>query len=135
MGILLGIDYGDKRIGLAVSDPDKKLARRHSTLPNNQKTIETLKEIIREEGVEAIVLGIPVGFRGESAQTKKVEDFAAILEKELSIPIKRMNEIFTSKMAEENLTSSGTKNIKEILDQEAARIILQDYMNSLRPGK
>lgn len=129
MSVILGIDYGDKRIGLALSDPEETLARRFLTLENSPQAIADLEEIIRENGVGKIVMGIPLGFSGVSEQTKKVEAFLAKLEAEIEIPIARMNEIFTSKMAQENLISSGVKDLKAVLDQEAARIILQDYLD------
>lgn len=132
MGVFLGIDYGEKRIGLSVSDPEKKLARRYLTIVNDEKTLDNLKNIIQKEGVEKIILGIPVGFAGETSQSAKIRNFESVLEKEISIPIEKMNEVLTSKIARENLASSGVKNIEEIIDQEAARIILQDYLDFIK---
>lgn len=134
MSITLGIDYGEKRIGLALSDPEEKLARRFFTLGNTSKAVSDLREIIEKEKVEKIVIGLPLGFHGESGQTRTVEGFISILRKEVCIPVETMNEVLTSKMAEDNLLKAGIKNVKEILDQEAARIILQDYLNVKNRG-
>jgi len=135
MSILLGIDYGDKRIGLALSDPEGTLARRLLTLENDGQAVQRLGELIREHGVEGIVMGIPLGFSGASEQTAKVEAFIGRLEQALELPIARMNEILTSKMAQENLQGAGVKDIKAVLDQEAARIILQDYLDVRKRGE
>lgn len=132
MAVMLGIDYGEKRIGLALSDPQEKLARRFLTLKNKgcSSTIKELKKIIETEKVEKIVIGIPVGFSGESEQTRTVKNFISFIEKNINLPLETMNEVLTSRMAQENLIKAGMKNIKEALDQEAARIILQDYLGS-----
>jgi len=129
MGTYLGIDFGDKRVGLALSDPEKKLARRFVTLNNSSGLVTELEEVIRNENVERIIMGIPLAARGETEQTKKVRKFISDFQKEVDIPIEGMNEIMTSKMARENLIGSGVKDIKAVLDQEAARIILQDYLD------
>lgn len=128
---ILGIDYGDKKIGLAISDETGKLASRFLTLGNKslEGLAEAIKKIISEKNIEKIIVGVPVGFRGASDQTKKTRKFAAELKKHIKIPLIESNEVFTSKMAEENLRKAGAKNIKEIVDQEAARIILQDYLD------
>lgn len=132
MGIMLGVDYGDKRIGLALSDPEEKLARRFLTLINNGKTDEVISkmgDIIEKENVVKIIMGIPIGLSGASDQTHKVEKFLELLQIKINIPVDTINEVFTSKMAEDNLRSAGIKDIKAVLDQEAARIILQDYLD------
>ena len=130
---ILSIDHGDKRIGLAISDENEKLASRFLTLENRsqKRSIAEIKKIILEKNIQKIVIGIPIGLRGESAQTKNIREFSAELSENISIPIIEINEVFTSKMAEENLLQSGVKgmNIKEVIDQEAARIILQDYLD------
>lgn len=131
MSIILGIDYGGKRIGLALSDPEEKLARRFFTLINSSQVVSDLEKIIGDEKVEKVVIGLPVGFNGESEQTRKVETFINVFQKNINIPVIKVNEVLTSKMAMENLRNAGVKDIKEILDQEAARIILQDYLNHL----
>ena len=131
MSIILGIDYGDKRIGLSLSDPEEKLARRFYTLINEgeEKVLEAIIEEIEKENIEKVVIGLPLGFSGESDQTRKVEKFIGILGENVTIPIIKVNEVLTSKMAQENLLNAGVKDIKGILDQEAARIILQDYLD------
>jgi putative holliday junction resolvase len=131
---ILGIDYGDRRIGLAISDREEKLASRFLTVENRnlEKSIEAIKNIITKENVEKIIVGLPVGLKMKSEQTEKTRLFIGELKQKINLSIIEANEVFTSKMAEENLLNAGVKRgeIKNIIDQEAARIILQDYLNS-----
>ncbi|MEA2097575.1 MAG: Holliday junction resolvase RuvX [Patescibacteria group bacterium] len=131
---ILSIDYGNKKIGLAISDINKKLASRFLTLKNKslKSSIEEIKDIITDKEIGEIVVGLPVGLKAESSQTRKTNRFIDYLAEEISIPIKKINEVFTSKMAEENLRRAGIKSeeIKKVIDQEAARIFLQDYLDS-----
>ena len=130
---ILSIDHGDKKTGLAISDKNEKLASRFLTVENksSDNLIKEIKKIILEKNISKIILGIPIGFKGESAQTQNIKGFSAKLSDNIEIPIIEINEIFTSKMAEENLRKAGVKSeqIKKIIDQGAARIILQDYLN------
>ena len=130
---ILSIDHGEKRVGLAISDENEKLASRFLTVENKSldNLIKKIKNVVLEKNISKIILGIPIGFKGESAQTRNIKGFSANLSENIDIPIIEINEIFTSKMAEENLKKAGIKseNIKEIIDQEAARIILQDYLD------
>jgi len=132
---ILGIDYGDRRIGLAISDREEKLASRFLTIENRtlEKSIEIIKNIIIKENIEKIIIGLPVGLKMESEQTGKTRLFIKELRQKINLSIIEANEVFTSKMAEENLLSAGVKReeIKSIIDQEAARIILQDYLDSI----
>ena len=127
---ILSIDYGEKRIGLAVCDKKEVLASRFLTLENKslEKSIKEIKKIILEENIKKIVVGIPIGFKNKSEQTKIIEKFIGKLEKNISIPIIKINEIFTSKMAKKNLREAGVKDVKKVIDQEAARIILESYL-------
>ena len=130
---ILSIDHGDKKVGLAISDENKKLASHFLTIENKSlgNLIKEIENIVSENNVSKIILGIPIGFKGSSAQTQNIKKFSAKLSGNINIPIIEMNEIFTSKMAEENLRKAGIKggDIKKIIAQEAARIILQDYLN------
>ena len=130
---ILSIDHGNKKTGLALSDENEKLASRFLTVKNksSKNLIKEIKKIVLEKNVSKIILGIPIGFKGESAQTQNIKKFSAKLSGNIEIPIIEVNEIFTSKIAEENLRNAGVKSeeIKKIIDQEAARIILQDYLD------
>ncbi len=130
---ILGIDYGDRKIGLAISDANQKLASCLLTFENKslESSVLNIKDIVSKESVVKIIAGIPVGLKVESEQGRKTKKFINLLIKKIHIPVIKMNEVFTSKIAEENLLNAGVKRekIKEIIDQEAARIILQDYLD------
>jgi putative Holliday junction resolvase len=129
----LGIDYGRKRIGVAVSDPDGRMAFPHSTV----RTPEEAAAIAKREGVGAVVIGLPIPFRAQpSAQTRAVRAFAARLKRALQLPMAFENEVFTTKLAERHTP-------EENADASAAALILQSYldrkkheariMNTVRP--
>ncbi len=130
---ILGIDYGDKRIGLAISDEGGRLASRFLTLKNNtiEDSIKRFKQIISVNNIEKIIIGVPAGFNKDTEQTLKTKVFIKILREQMKIPVIEINEIFTSKMAEKNLRDNkmNSEKIKNIIDQEAARIILQDFLD------
>ena len=89
---ILSIDYGEKRIGLAVCDKKEVLASRFLTLENKslEKSIEEIKKIILEENIKKIVVGIPIGFKNKSEQTRIIEKFISKLKKNVNIPIIRI---------------------------------------------
>ncbi|OGF74493.1 hypothetical protein A3J56_00970 [Candidatus Giovannonibacteria bacterium RIFCSPHIGHO2_02_FULL_46_20] len=132
----LGIDYGDKRIGTAISDEEGKFAfpklvisRPRRALPLAGGTlsvvIEKLNTLIQENKIKTIVVGLPQNFKGEDTQqTKKVRVFAEKLTKELGVEIVFENEILTSKQVDKNGGAT-----KEMQDAAAAALILQGYLD------
>ena len=115
----LGIDYGEKRIGLALSDPEAKIAFPHSTVAN----IPDILKVIKDEGAGEIVVGLPYSLDGsESKQAEVIRGFAAELKSAVELPIVFENELFTSKIAE--ATSS-----REHTDAAAAALILQSFLD------
>lgn len=130
---IISIDYGDRRTGLAISDESGKIARRFMTIENEGEDdlIREIITILLEEKVSAVVVGVPVGLNAESDQTRKTNHFIMELKRMTDVPIESVNEMYTSKMAEKNLLDSGKRGleIKELVDQEAARIILQEYLD------
>jgi putative holliday junction resolvase len=123
MGRILGIDYGEKRIGIAISDPDQTISfERGIWSPKEFK--EKLHEFIQSEEVEKVVLGYPLNMDGEqTAKTREVIAFKEKLEKELSIPVELMDERLSSKMA------SSLMGASKGVDGLAAQIILQHYID------
>ena len=131
MARILAVDFGEKRIGLAISDESKKIAFRYKTIENNsfQKVVAEFQEIIKKENIEKIVFGLPLTLKSaDSETTKKARDFFKKLKKAVSAEMVLSDERFSSKMAKKML--SFQKTTKEIIDQEAARIILEDYLKS-----
>ena len=133
MGRVLGIDYGDSRIGLAMSDPLKIIASPFKTIRNegNEKCLQVFRSLIKEKDVEAIVVGLPMGLKGqETAQTKKVREFADLLYT-FNLPIGLEDERFSSVSAEKSMIQQNIKtgHNKGLIDQRAAAIILQQFLD------
>lgn len=116
----LGIDFGEAKIGLSVADSETRIAFSFGMLKNDKELIENLKNIVEKKEISRIV----VGNAGE-----ETKDFAAMLEKKLNIPIEFQNEMYSTREAQRNLVEKGAKKIKRFDDQEAARIILQSWLD------
>ena len=123
----LGVDYGDKRVGIAVSDEGGIFAFPRAVLQNTGKIFDEIKKICVEEEIEKIIVGVPISFSGgQSAQAGKVFAFVKSLKSYIAIPIENENEIFSTKAALDMGAS------KEKIDQSAAAIILQSYLDRTR---
>lgn len=125
----LGIDYGAKRIGIALSDEGGKIAFPRETLSGDlEKIVEKIAEICEKEKVGRIVVGLPLSFEGrETAQTEETKNFAEKLKKAISLPVESENEILTSRMVERDVKEGRIK--KEKIDAASAAIILQSYLD------
>lgn len=131
---VLGLDYGEKRIGVAVCDELGMTAQGLPTLVRKTKKqdLEILSHWIRDYSVEKIIIGYPLRLDGsEGIQCEKVNRFASLLEKTLLIPVIKWPETLSTKEAEEILISSGVrwKKRKEKVDRLAACLILQNYLD------
>ncbi|MDD5396481.1 MAG: Holliday junction resolvase RuvX [Candidatus Moranbacteria bacterium] len=126
---ILGIDYGQSKIGLAIADEETKMAFAFDTLKNDKDFRSNLKEIVACENVKTIVLGMTKHDKDQQSVQEKL-DFAKMLEKETGIRIEFQEEMFTTKMAQENIKMRGGTNIANLDDQEAARIILQSWLDN-----
>lgn len=120
---VLGIDYGEKRIGLAISDESQTLARELDILPPKQFWA-SINQLISNQEIKLIVLGWPLNMDGQETQkTKEVAEFRSQLEKSSGLPVETADERLSSKMAE---SISGSK---KNLDSLAAQILLQNYLD------
>jgi len=133
MGRLLAIDYGARRIGLALSDPLKMIASPYRTIikKNNTNLIEEIERIIAEEDVELTIIGLPLGMAGQiTEQTKKVEEFVDKLT-DRGIIIKYEDERWSSVAAKRSMKEQNIKSgyNKDLVDQTAAAIFLQQYLD------
>ncbi len=131
---LLAIDYGTKRIGLALCDPLMTFAYPYKTILNSNKVWSELLKIIKEQNVSSIILGYPLKEDGEpGAITKDVLNFKKILEEKFKIEVILRDERYTSSVALEQIKESVTKKSrrmdKGLIDRNAASVILQDYLN------
>ena len=132
---LLGIDYGEKRIGLAITDPLKIFVKPFDTIDNDSiaNVIEKLKLIIKTQQIEKIILGLPVSVSGEeSTKTIEVKDFYNELLKNLDVPINFWDERYSTVEANEFLIKKGVnwKKSRKEIDKIAAAVILKSYLDT-----
>ncbi len=137
---ILGIDFGTKRIGVAVSDPLGFTAQGLQTIEvqNKQKTMEALAKICAEYGVNEIVVGLPVNMNGSMGpKAKETIEWIEKLQTQFSIPIKTWDERLTSLQADKLMIQQGLsrEKQKQQSDRLAATLILQAYLESKRLGK
>ena len=127
----LGIDFGIKRVGLAVSDPDGTLAFPCKTLYRTTRDalFEELAALIEAEGIEVLVLGRPDA-GGDPLILRQIDNFAQSLERRFQLPVHVVDEQLTSHEAELRLRDMGVKAKKQkgIIDQLAATIILETFL-------
>jgi len=120
----IGIDYGKKRVGVAISDEIGDFAYPYGVLVNTKRLVKEILEICKKEGVGEIVIGESLDFKGNKNQIMgDVEKFKAELEKETELPVKYENEFMTSAEA------SRGQGFVDKLDASAAAIILRTYLN------
>lgn len=118
----LGIDYGRKRIGIAISDEDGQIAFPKETV--SEQAIVRIKKIIKEEGIRKVVIGLPKMPDGrETEETHEVRAFADKLRKSVKIPVVFEDELFTTRI----VRGEGMK--KNQTDRSAAALILQSYLD------
>ncbi len=132
---ILGLDYGEKRIGIAVCDELGLTAQGLPTLTRKTKKhdLEILANLIKDYNVEKIVIGYPLRLDGsEGIQCEKVNRFAVLLDAIFCLPVIKWPETLSTKEAEEIMINSGVrwKKRKKIVDKLAACIILQNYLDT-----
>lgn len=136
MARILGIDYGTRRVGLAVTDPLQIIATALTTV-DAKDAMAYIQQYVKDNEVEKILIGYPLDSRGKPTHaTSHVDKFIAELGKKLNhIPVQKWDEAYTSKMAMQTLIQSGIKKKqrrdKKLLDQISATIILQEYLQNL----
>jgi putative holliday junction resolvase len=133
---ILGLDYGEKRIGVSVCDELGLTAQGLPTLIRKTKKhdLEILGNLVKNYQLEKIVIGYPVRLDGsEGIQCEKVNRFKALLEKTFAIPVIKWQETLSTKEAEEILMNSGVRwqKRKKMVDKMAACLILQNYLDSV----
>lgn len=134
MGKLLGVDYGERRIGLATAAEATSLAFPLQTIQYDDITeaIKQIKDICVQEKVTMIIMGLPKDQRGGIGEkAREVKLFSEKLTKMIDVPIEYEDERFTSVMASRLMKQKGKKEheFRTSLDQEAATIILQSYLD------
>lgn len=133
----LGVDYGEKRIGLAISDETGLIASpmpvlKVKSLPD---AVKKLQRIVKNQNVDKLIIGLPLNQKGgETQQSIKTRYFAQAFENTNGTEVEFWNESYTSAQAKKTSTK-GTSRKRKNLDSEAARIILQEYLDSQQAKK
>ena len=134
MGVLLGIDFGLKRTGIAITDTQQRIASPHCTVASVQ-LMEWLISFSKAHEISAFVLGFPLAVNGDPTHiTENVRLFQQALEAQFKgIPVFLQDERYSSKRASASIHMVGKKKLnkdKELLDKVSAALILQDYLKS-----
>lgn len=134
MSRVLGVDYGTKRVGLALSDALRITASPHSTVVRVDVVAQVMN-LVKEMDVGTIVVGLPTGLSGDEGMSAvEARKLADELGSATGIEVVLLDERYTSRMAESSLLQSGMKRRerREKVDQVAAALILQDYLDKHR---
>ena len=140
MGVL-GIDFGSRRLGLAISDDEQRIALPLAPVESRgaEADLEHLRTLVEERGVERIVVGLPLALDGSrGAQAEATERFAETLRRELGLPVDLLDERFSSREAERALEAGGRrgrKKKKAVIDSVAAAVTLRTYLDRRAGGR
>lgn len=140
---IIGLDYGSRTVGVAVSDELGITAQGVETITREEenklrKTLRRIEELAAQYKAEEIVLGLPKNMNNTSGErVEKCEEFKEMLERRTGLPVRFWDERLTTVAAERILMESGVRreNIKEVIDKVAAVLILQGYLDSLQEKK
>lgn len=135
MGRYLGIDFGQKRIGLAISDETGQIAFPLCVLENagHRKVAVEINRIVNERKVEALIMGLPLNLDGSKGiAADNVERFAVLLKQHINIPVEFWDERLSTKIAERAMIEEGLsrQRRRQSIDQATAQIILQSYLDA-----
>ncbi len=136
-GKILGVDFGDTRTGLSVSDPSRLLASGIGTVSPGgiEKTADAVAEEARRQKVSAVVVGLPVNMDGsEGPRAERCRKFGRMLEERLSLPVAMFDERMSTMNAARYLNETNTrgKKRKGVIDTLSAQIILQNCLDRLK---
>ena len=124
----LGIDYGTRKIGLALSDEEGRFAYPHSVIANEEKTVTDIRRLCQKEKIGTIVIGESLNLQGQpNPLMKDLNNFTARLTKVCSLPVEFEREFYTTQEAD-RLIGRNTET-----DARAAALILKSYLDKHRP--
>jgi putative Holliday junction resolvase len=135
MGRVLALDYGEKRIGCALSDKSRIIASSTDYILNDNNLFANIKKLMTEKEADEIILGLPLTLSGEdSTQTVTVREFKEALEEELLCKVTLYDERLTTSYAQKILISGNInrKKRKQKVDSLSAQIFLQNYLDKLQ---
>ncbi len=131
---VLGIDYGTRRIGIALSDPLSIIARSITTIPNDAEALTKLNQFVKEYEVRLIVVGMPYTLKGDKGEkAKEVESFVEKLRRAVTVDVVTLDERFTSTIARQTVRMMGStrkqRRQKGKVDAMASALILQSFLD------
>ncbi len=133
MARVAAIDFGLKRIGLAVSDKDRKIALPVDVVEGGKKALQSIREALPLKEIDLIIVGLPLEMNGKKGlMAEKIENFAKVLEEAFEIPVQLIDERLSSKGADVQLKeiSLNRKSRSEKIDMIAATLLLQTYLET-----
>lgn len=131
---VMALDFGERRIGVAISDPTGTLATPHTVIRRRSKVEDfaAVAHLVAELEAERVVVGLPLSLNGEiGPQARRVMRYTQALKQTLDVPVELFDERYSTVTADELLTESGRKR-RVPIDAAAAAVILQDYLESQR---
>ena len=138
----MGLDYGDKTVGVAVSDEMGITAQPYITITRERRnklrqTCKQIEDIIREKNIEVIVVGKPLNMNGtEGERIEETREFIEMVRRRTGLAVEELDERLTTVEADRILDATGVakENRKEYIDKMAAAIILQTYLDMKKNG-
>ncbi len=137
---VLGIDFGSRRFGLAISDESERIALPLEPMQSRgaREDLAQLRLLVRERGIDRVVVGLPISMDGRrGAQAEAVDRFAEALREELALPVDLLDERWTTREAERALEGGsrrGRRKKKAVLDSVAATVLLRAYLERRAGG-
>ncbi len=125
----LGIDYGERKVGVALAHEETRLAMAYGVFQNDEKLLENIGTVLEKEEIGTVVIGV----HKQSVYAKEGagEQFGELLGIRFGVTIEYQDEMFTSKMAQNNLIAQGQKHVSAPDDAEAASILLQSWLDRI----
>ncbi len=126
----LGVDYGESKVGLAIADSEMRMAFAYGTLANDKNFFQNILNIIKKEKIEKVIIGVPSRINRDETEYagEKLGEYLKNIEK---ISVEYQNEMYSTKIARENLKEKGIKNLNRLDHKEAARIILDSWLGKV----
>ena len=127
---ILGVDFGEAKVGLAMADTETRIAFVYATLKNDGNFLTDLAKIIEQERISEVIIGVPTYLHREKTESAGEKLGEAIKKSFPRVRVAYQNEMFTTKSAQDNLIAKGMKNVGKGDDAEAAKIILQEWLEA-----
>lgn len=129
MGNYLGLDWGTAKVGVALAHEETRLALAYGVLQNDEHLIENIGALLEKESIGTVVIGVHK--KGVFEKEHQGEQFGELLALRFGVDVAHQDEMFTSKLAQQNLIAQGEKNVSTHDDAEAASIILQSWLDKI----